>query len=553
MVVDPGCMKCLDCVSVCPNDALSFKIAKPALFASARTPEAKERRAEHRVPYDLTMAEEVWVGLVFLVFTWFGFRGMLNSVPLLMSAGLGAIAAFTTWKLVRVVGTPSVRLGHLQLRIKGRYTRWGVAFVPLALGLFVLGVWGTVVRGSREVGGYWDYHVMAADAFAPGYVPEPHEKAKADAAISNLVRGDSSEFGGIGWSLKTGDVSRLAWLYAVAGDKDACVRMQERVVALIRTDVNATSLKDTKAERNASLADAVLRLADFRLYRGDSAQQVEAYLKENATGEEGLGAVHLRVAFNTFQRTRDAGEAEKLVREGAALDRRVREHADTVMQGTRVLEAIGRGAMGRGLFTDEIEHSKWAPHVRVAFGRYLASSGQVESAKEQFALASEDRIEAEQAWLGQAQVLVTQKRVADAIKVLEPAITKRPRSTALVSLYARALQSEGRTADAAKQLRRWSELDPRDQTPWISLAALERGQGGDKAALAVLLEGERHRNDDPIMLVVVGEELLKAKRVPEAMERFVRAVELPPRNPEVRAHAKGLLTKAGLAKEAEAL
>src|SRR4030095_9260277 len=24
MVVDPGCMKCMDCVSVCPNDALYF-------------------------------------------------------------------------------------------------------------------------------------------------------------------------------------------------------------------------------------------------------------------------------------------------------------------------------------------------------------------------------------------------------------------------------------------------------------------------------------------------------------------------------------------------
>src|SRR4029453_12361217 len=31
MVVDPGCMKCMDCVSVCPNDALYFGFAKPAI------------------------------------------------------------------------------------------------------------------------------------------------------------------------------------------------------------------------------------------------------------------------------------------------------------------------------------------------------------------------------------------------------------------------------------------------------------------------------------------------------------------------------------------
>ena len=33
MVVDPGCMKCMDCVSVCPNDALYFGFGKPTLMA----------------------------------------------------------------------------------------------------------------------------------------------------------------------------------------------------------------------------------------------------------------------------------------------------------------------------------------------------------------------------------------------------------------------------------------------------------------------------------------------------------------------------------------
>jgi tetratricopeptide (TPR) repeat protein/ferredoxin len=37
-VVDPGCMKCLDCVSVCPNDALYVGFGMPALFAKRATP-----------------------------------------------------------------------------------------------------------------------------------------------------------------------------------------------------------------------------------------------------------------------------------------------------------------------------------------------------------------------------------------------------------------------------------------------------------------------------------------------------------------------------------
>ena len=44
MVVDPGCMKCLDCVSVCPMNALYFGLGKPSLFAGAK-PAARSRAA----------------------------------------------------------------------------------------------------------------------------------------------------------------------------------------------------------------------------------------------------------------------------------------------------------------------------------------------------------------------------------------------------------------------------------------------------------------------------------------------------------------------------
>jgi polyferredoxin/tetratricopeptide (TPR) repeat protein len=556
MVVDPGCMKCLDCVSVCPNNALSFGFAVPAAFKSPRTPQAKERRATHHVHYDLTTFEEVWVGLIFFVFTWYGFRGLLNSVPLLMSAGLGAIAAFTTWKLVRLTHTPNVRLGHLQLRIKGRFTRWGVAFVPVAVGLIALGVWGTVIRASREVGAYWDYQVRADNAFTPNYVPEPGEKAKALASIRNYTRGDSASAGGWGWSLKTHDVSRLSWLYAVAGDKDSCVKMQERVVELIRADVEKSSLKNVKAERQAMLAEAILRLADFYLFRGDAPKQVEAFLQEHAAPDEGSGLIHIRAAFNEFRSSSLASKAvlaEERIRKGVELNRRVsRSHAAALAQAAQVLSAIGRGPMIRSLFEDEIKHTKEPAEARLAFAHFLGATGAVESAKEQYRLAGAFLKWVPEAAAGEANLFLSQNRAADAIKVLEAALTRRPRATLLLSTYARALQAAGRSADAAKQLRRWCDVDPRDQTPWISLAELERSKS-DAAALAVFLEGEKHRGDDPVMLVVVAQELLKAKRTIEAWERLKRAVDLPPRHPGIRAQAKELLLQAGMKAEAESL
>ncbi|MEP0848314.1 MAG: tetratricopeptide repeat protein [Phycisphaerae bacterium] len=50
MVVDPGCMKCLDCVSVCPNNALYVGWGTPALFASPRTPRREPSNRDRRAP-----------------------------------------------------------------------------------------------------------------------------------------------------------------------------------------------------------------------------------------------------------------------------------------------------------------------------------------------------------------------------------------------------------------------------------------------------------------------------------------------------------------------
>src|SRR5207244_9610734 len=43
MVVDPGCMKCMDCISVCPNDALYFGFGKPSIV-TGRNPSSPPAR-----------------------------------------------------------------------------------------------------------------------------------------------------------------------------------------------------------------------------------------------------------------------------------------------------------------------------------------------------------------------------------------------------------------------------------------------------------------------------------------------------------------------------
>src|SRR5205823_408091 len=116
MVIDPGCMKCMDCVSVCPNDALSFSFAAPAVLATPRTAEAIARKSR-RPEYDLTLGQDLLLlGLTVVLFT--AFRGMffisvggeMGMVPLLMAAGMAAIGAFAAWKLWALFTQPNVRL-----------------------------------------------------------------------------------------------------------------------------------------------------------------------------------------------------------------------------------------------------------------------------------------------------------------------------------------------------------------------------------------------------------------------------------------------------------
>lgn len=81
MVVDSGCMKCMDCVSVCPKDALSFGFGPPALARSPLRP-GKGR----------TLGEEAMLALTFAA-TFFAVRGLYGVVPFLLALGAASTVA----------------------------------------------------------------------------------------------------------------------------------------------------------------------------------------------------------------------------------------------------------------------------------------------------------------------------------------------------------------------------------------------------------------------------------------------------------------------------
>ncbi|MSR62150.1 MAG: 4Fe-4S binding protein [Planctomycetes bacterium] len=123
MVVDAGCMKCLDCVSVCPKEALYFGFG-PLPKVSQR---AKRR-------FDFGWGEELLLALVFGLAI-YAFRGLYGAVPLLLAIGLALLAAGSAVALARLVRRRELKWQHVALKRAGRLTRGGALACALFPGL----------------------------------------------------------------------------------------------------------------------------------------------------------------------------------------------------------------------------------------------------------------------------------------------------------------------------------------------------------------------------------------------------------------------------------
>src|SRR5207244_9286116 len=88
-------MKCMDCVSACPNDALYFGFGKPTLFVPKSNAIKKS--------YSVTWPEEI-VGVIVFLASFLAVRGVYALVPFLLALGCAAITTFVslkTWRLFK--------------------------------------------------------------------------------------------------------------------------------------------------------------------------------------------------------------------------------------------------------------------------------------------------------------------------------------------------------------------------------------------------------------------------------------------------------------------
>ena len=214
MVVDPGCMKCMDCISVCPNDALYFGFGKPAIGV----PKTIKKN------FSLTWTEEIMGAFVFAA-SFLAVWDVYQLVPMLMALGIATVTTFLALRTWRLFQAKDLSFYRFNLKSSGSIKKAGWIFVSFAL------VW----IGLNAHSGWVHYHESAgARAFENIRIPDELALARTnpDQWLSmsdrqNIVEGKKHLHAAVNIGLFTNSTAlpKLAWFEYLSGNTEQAVNL----------------------------------------------------------------------------------------------------------------------------------------------------------------------------------------------------------------------------------------------------------------------------------------------------------------------------------------
>jgi polyferredoxin/tetratricopeptide (TPR) repeat protein len=422
MVVDPGCMKCLDCVSVCPNDALKFGFARPPVlkgkpgsrlrFFQKKGTRSKDPKGDlvgtsKRKP-DFSWGYEIFLALAFIG-SFLAWRGAYGAVPLLMAAGVAASVTFIAHTFVQLVRKPNVRLHNFQLRLKGAFKPAGIVFAILALATIIATAQAGLTRIQAFRANLVDNRVAIPvnAVFTPNRPELPQDQLDlARRALDLYTSASSVREGGVGLANTPLVDVRRAWMHSILGDYNEAVRIVHSVM-----------------DRNEVTPELALSLATIHDLQGNPDRAI-ADLRRALD----ITPRMVRVRVELARRLAASGkmdEAADLLAEG--VERRPWD-AQQRLEYANLLLAMNRApdaeAQARAAF-DEIERTRPSHRpVDPAFALRIVAQTLVAQNKPDEALATLDRVielqpDNPEPPTAAAQILVRLRRIQDAAKYLD--------------------------------------------------------------------------------------------------------------------------------------
>ncbi len=222
MVVDSNCHRGMDCISVCPQDALYFGFGKPAIAGPASP--------ALRKAYSLTWSEEI-VGAGVFIASYFAVWDVYQLVPMLMALGIALVTTYLVVRTLRLLRVNELSFYRYNLRSSGRITVAGWCFLGFAVLWTGLNVHSGWVRYNERVG---------AIAFESITIPDELALAEADPRqwlspgdVGNIERGKVhfDRAANVGLFSNRESFSKRAWLEYLSGDTTGAIELLDVAAA----------------------------------------------------------------------------------------------------------------------------------------------------------------------------------------------------------------------------------------------------------------------------------------------------------------------------------
>ena len=178
MVVDPGCMKCLDCVNNCPNYALYYGFSNSDSATKTREKRKPETGKTPDRPWSFTLRQEALIaGLWFACFA--AYFKLYVTVPLLLAIGLSVPASLLLYKGGELLFRSDVSLQQQALKQHGRRTAAGHAVLFLGAITLLLTLHSGFIR-------WHTYHGTSAFERAAAILDNPADNNQTNEAIPTV-------------------------------------------------------------------------------------------------------------------------------------------------------------------------------------------------------------------------------------------------------------------------------------------------------------------------------------------------------------------------------